>query len=142
MTAYAGILDALAACGSTVRGRGPGAAVAQCPAHDDRQPSLSVRALEDRVVLHCHAGCTVQGIVAALGLTLADLFDGSASRVRRPPTPRPVPASPWDAAMAALGLDGWPPIEHVLDRMAYEAEKVGGLHPRPDAWPDSWGDLA
>ena len=46
-----------------------------CPAHDDRNPSLSVAEGDDgRVLLHCFAGCEVEEIVAALGLTMSDLF--------------------------------------------------------------------
>src|SRR5690242_8949273 len=48
---------------------------ARCPAHEDRRPSLSVReGDEGRILLHCFAGCTVEAIVAALGLELSDLF--------------------------------------------------------------------
>ena len=45
-----------------------------CPAHDDTTPSLSITPNADKVLLHCHAGCTVEAIVTALELTLADLF--------------------------------------------------------------------
>jgi hypothetical protein len=49
--------------------------MALCPAHDDRNPSLSVTVASDgRVLLNCHAGCKTEDIVKALGLTLADLF--------------------------------------------------------------------
>ena len=60
-----------------------------CPAHDDKNPSLSV-SLGDagRILLYCHAGCTTEAVVAALGLPMRDLMlDGkSASRSveRRP----------------------------------------------------------
>jgi hypothetical protein len=48
---------------------------AKCPAHEDRQASLSIGAGDDgRVLLKCHAGCTIDQIVSALGLTKADLF--------------------------------------------------------------------
>lgn len=48
--------------------------VARCPAHQDRQPSLTVAWGRDgRTLVHCHAGCPLGAIVAALGLTLADL---------------------------------------------------------------------
>jgi hypothetical protein len=51
---------------------------AKCPAHDDRNPSLSVgEGLYDRVLLKCHAGCSVGEIVAGLGLDLRDLFQAS-----------------------------------------------------------------
>ncbi|MCA9232821.1 MAG: DUF3987 domain-containing protein [Planctomycetales bacterium] len=46
-----------------------------CPAHDDKNPSLSVSAGDDgRVLLKCHAGCNSESIVSALGLKMADLF--------------------------------------------------------------------
>jgi hypothetical protein len=48
---------------------------ARCPAHDDRKPSLSVAEGQDgRVLLTCHAGCTVEAITAALGMEVKDLF--------------------------------------------------------------------
>src|SRR4051794_31532226 len=47
---------------------------AVCPAHDDSTPSLSVNAGTDgRILLHCHAGCRVQDVLAALGITMAEL---------------------------------------------------------------------
>jgi hypothetical protein len=49
--------------------------VARCPAHEDHRASLSLTAGDDgRVLLHCHAGCPVDAIVSALGLTTSDLF--------------------------------------------------------------------
>ena len=46
-----------------------------CPAHEDQNESLSISTGTDgRVLLHCHAGCEVESIVAALGLKMADLF--------------------------------------------------------------------
>ncbi len=50
---------------------------ARCPAHDDRTPSLSVRydRPAGKVLINCHAGCSTEDIVAALGLTWTDLFD-------------------------------------------------------------------
>jgi hypothetical protein len=50
--------------------------VAHCPSHEDRNPSLSISEREGRILLHCHAGCTAEAIVAALGLELHDLFEG------------------------------------------------------------------
>lgn len=47
----------------------------QCPAHEDRSPSLSIGEGNDsKVLLHCQAGCTLDQIVGALGITLRDLF--------------------------------------------------------------------
>ena len=58
-----------------VRATGPRGWVARCPAHHDKTPSLSVRELPDgRVLVHCFAGCDVHDILAAVGLSLRDLF--------------------------------------------------------------------
>ena len=49
--------------------------IARCPAHDDRNPSLSIKQGEDgRVLVYCHAGCSVESICAALGIAKRDLF--------------------------------------------------------------------
>lgn len=55
-----------------------------CPAHEDSNPSLSVSEGDDgRALLHCHAGCTPQAIVGALGLGMADLFPDATPCRRR-----------------------------------------------------------
>lgn len=38
----------------------------RCPAHDDRTPSLSVRAGERRLLFHCFAGCETADVLRAL----------------------------------------------------------------------------
>src|SRR5215218_6237060 len=46
-----------------------------CPAHDDRKESLSITEAEDGTVLvYCHAGCETKDVLAAIGLTMADLY--------------------------------------------------------------------
>lgn len=64
-----------------VRQTGPDTWISHCPAHNDRDPSLSEREKEDgSVLLHCHAGCSIEDVLAAAGLTMRDLFcDGSAA---------------------------------------------------------------
>lgn len=49
---------------------------ARCPAHDDRNPSLSISERNGKILLCCHAGCSVESILEALGLTMSDLFVG------------------------------------------------------------------
>lgn len=57
------------------RRTGAGRWIARCPAHEDRAPSLSIRELDDgRTLIHCFGGCSVDSIVGALGLEIADLF--------------------------------------------------------------------
>jgi len=45
---------------------GANGGLCRCPAHDDRTPSLSVRAGRARLLLHCFAGCTAGDILRAL----------------------------------------------------------------------------
>lgn len=74
-TAYERIHDALVQAGRTVKDNGHGKCVAQCPAHDDGNPSLSVTGIEGSVLLYCHAGCQTDDVLAALNLAKSDLFD-------------------------------------------------------------------
>lgn len=58
----------------SVKKTGPGF-TARCPAHEDREASLSVKEGSDgRVLLKCFAGCSVEDIVSSLGLSMAGLF--------------------------------------------------------------------
>ncbi len=53
-----------------VRRTGPGRWIARCPGHADKSPSLSIRECEDgRILLHDFAGCGVEEILTAAGLT-------------------------------------------------------------------------
>ena len=37
--------------------------MAHCPAHEDKQPSLSIAERDEgRILLHCHAGCTFDAV--------------------------------------------------------------------------------
>ena len=45
-----------------------------CPAHEDKSPSLAITEAYDRVLIHCFAGCETADVMAAIGLSLADLF--------------------------------------------------------------------
>lgn len=48
--------------------------IAKCPAHEDHNPSLSIRpGSVQPVVLNCHAGCATEDILAALDLTWKDI---------------------------------------------------------------------
>ena len=57
------------------RQRQPGQWSARCPAHADKNPSLSIRETPDgAVLLHCFGGCETAEIVASMGLELHELF--------------------------------------------------------------------
>ena len=82
-----------------------------CPSHPDRNPSLSVRELEDGTVLiKCWTGCSIDEIVAAIGINLCDLFPG-----KHPPALRPSKAA----------------VEHerMIYRIGFEMQSQGRLEP-------------
>lgn len=47
---------------------------AQCPAHDDPDPSLSIDVGDKATLVYCHAGCTVPEICEAIGVKPMMLF--------------------------------------------------------------------
>ena len=57
-----------------VRSRGTNRWQARCPAHEDRNPSLAIAEGERGLLVKCWAGCTLDEITRALGLTVRDLF--------------------------------------------------------------------
>ena len=55
--------------------------IARCPAHNDKTPSLSItEAADGKTLLRCHAGCDTPAIVAAIALTVSDLFPDKPQR--------------------------------------------------------------
>jgi hypothetical protein len=59
--------------------------ISRCPAHSDKNPSLSIREDNRRILLHCFAGCSLEAICAAAGINIRDLF--TESRKARKPEP-------------------------------------------------------
>ena len=45
-----------------------------CPAHDDKDLSLSITSDKEKILVHCFAGCPPEAIVKSLNLQLTDLF--------------------------------------------------------------------
>jgi AAA domain len=72
--AYQRVLDTLRHHNHKVRESG-GKAKAQCPAHDDSDPSLSIRSVEGQALIYCWGGCNTSDVLAALSLTMSDLYD-------------------------------------------------------------------
>lgn len=66
-----------------VRKTGKDTWTAICPGHDDKSPSLSIKDTQEKILIHCHAGCDPVVIMGNIGLEIADLFH----TVR--PRPRP-----------------------------------------------------
>lgn len=55
---------------------------ALCPAHADKNPSLSIHARDCKILLHCHAGCSHEAVLAALKIEQRDLFLDGDDKVR------------------------------------------------------------
>jgi hypothetical protein len=71
MTPFEVVLERL---GDRITRRHDGRVQARCPSHDDRHASLSVSiGYDERALLKCFAGCSVERIVAALDLTMPEL---------------------------------------------------------------------
>ena len=49
--------------------------VALCPSHSDSHPSLRITVSNGKVLLKCRAGCQTTDVIAAVGLSFADLSD-------------------------------------------------------------------
>lgn len=68
---------------------------ATCPAHDDRNPSLSIGTGRDgRCLVKCHAGCETEAIVAELGLGMQNLMPEGEEPVRRAKKSAPKTSKP------------------------------------------------
>jgi len=85
------ISDNLIHCLDGMRETGHNRWIARCPAHEDRSPSLAVREVDDRVLVHCFAGCSADEIVSAAGLEISDLFPPRSSNSK--PLSKPFPAA-------------------------------------------------
>src|SRR5215213_1475012 len=82
---FANVLDRL-----NVASRNGEMAMCFCPAHDDHDnPSLSLKAQNGKLPLHCFAGCRSEDVIAKLNLTWDDLF---AEGRRGPSIPSSTPA--------------------------------------------------
>lgn len=93
--------DILLARLDAVRRTGPDRWLAKCPAHDDKKPSLAIRELDDgRILVHDFAGCAVQDVLAAVGLTFDALFPEPLGEFK--PERRPFPAAD---VLRAIGFE-------------------------------------
>lgn len=130
-------LEALRHAGRDYRGSDQsGRWMGQCPAHDDREPSLSITEGDHgRVLLHCFGGCDTGVILGALDLEWPDLFPDELRnchrRKKEPPTGfewAPDPAALLEAVAAFIRhyvvvteVQGWALALYVLHTHAFEA---------------------
>ncbi len=97
--------------------------LACCPAHSDKRPSLAVRELDDeRVLIHCFAGCSVEEILDAVGLEFDALFPEHAIGDHIPRERRPFNSSD---VLAALTFE-INVASIILDRMVNDKDITAG----------------
>jgi len=103
---------------------------AYCPAHEqggNHRRSLAVGVGEKgKVVLCCHAGCTVEQVVEALGLTLQDLFPAKSKKSRKAPG-KPNPVANLPQGVRGETADGPPrPAQAPHEVAAYDYTTAAG----------------
>ena len=59
----------------TVKSRKTGSVQCLCPAHRDKEASLTISQGKKGTVLHCHAGCDTAAVLEAVGLQIKDLYE-------------------------------------------------------------------
>ena len=80
--------------------------MAQCPAHDDRTPSLSIRDADDgQVLVHCHAGCDQGRVIATL--RMLGLWPENSCAPSRPTTCTDRERNKSDAKRSEAALSIW-----------------------------------
>ena len=128
--------------------------MARCPAHDDREPSLSISTGdEDKVLVRCHAGCDQTRVIAALRSGgLWNHGDRHQGRAIRRQSRRPVNALPGndDAKRMDGALRLWNASSPSPGTLAESYLRSRGLHlplpgtirfhaglkhPTGDVWP-------
>lgn len=93
----------------------PSCYMAKCPGHEDRTASLSIRKLDDgRVLVHCFAGCSVEEVPSAAGLTFDALYPEKPIKPGKPER-RPFPATD---ILRAIAFESSPVLIAAADLMA------------------------
>ncbi len=118
-----------------VRWGSSGRVVACCPAHPDRNPSLSISLGERGLLVKCWAGCAVEEIVQAMGLRTADLFyDGNSDQQQPRRRPRRPIHKPWRYDWRRISRD----VLHYADTLFLRTESVLAVarHVSINDWTD------
>lgn len=93
--------------------------IAKCPAHKDKSPSLSINVgAGGRILLYDFGGCSVHVVLAAVGLTVGDLFE---QRMR------PRTREERRLAQEAFRRHGWEAALRVIDRASLRVQVAAGM---------------
>ena len=109
---------------------------ASCPTQfhkkGDQSRGLFITPINDRILIHCHAGCSAAEVCDALGLSLKDLFFETSESSRRPTiTHRErlalVEQELWVVALGAQQAKHGTLSGADADRLADAAKRLAGL---------------
>ena len=91
-----------------------------CPAHYDDKASLSIayNPIEDKIALHCHAGCDTADILAEVGKTWADV------QPTKEETQKPL--EPWQKQLVAEYRYTDAKGNYLYSKLRYEGEGIEG----------------
>ena len=120
---------------SKVKSNGSGRWMACCPAHADKNPSLSVREEPDgRVLIQCFAGCATEDVLGAVGLEWKDIMPEKPLYQRAKPIPQRIYPSDalrviqFEARLVALAAyeltKGKKLAESDLDRLKVAIDRI------------------
>ena len=116
---------------------------ARCPAHDDREPSLSIRdGVDGDPVFNCFAGCDwrdIKDVLRARGLLPERGHNpGTGFRRYRPPTtPKPRPIDVDQQRRVEFARRKWCAASALANTPAETYLRERGLKQGPDGWPPS-----
>ncbi len=118
---------------------------AKCPAHDDRDPSLSIRdGVDGEPVFNCFAACDwrdIKDTLRARGLLRERGARGDRGRpyrrYRPPTTPKPQPVDADQQQRSEFARRKWHEAVPLTDTPADVYLRARGLEPGSDGWPPS-----
>ncbi len=109
-----------------------------CPAHADRTPSLSITLGKRAILVHCFAGCTNEAVIeamAAVGIRIADLFDGTGDPIVAEPRREVANRNALRLWLEASSLAGSPAEDYLASRGISISSPELRFHPRMPLGP-------
>lgn len=99
----------------------PNQYICRCPVHPDKKASLSIgyNPNEDKIALHCHAGCDTRDILTMVGKTMADLMPG-----REPEKPKKL--EKWQVNLVDEYRYEDAKGNYLYSKLRYEGEGIDG----------------
>ena len=99
----------------------PNQYICRCPAHSDKKASLSIayNPNEDKIALHCHAGCDTRDVLTMAGKTMADIMPG-----REPEKPKKL--EKWQVNLVDEYRYEDAKGNYLYSKLRYEGEGIDG----------------